>query len=162
MIPQAAEPRYFGTPAEYVTAWRNVAKAVSDNPLVTMFWSPNNLGGSPASDLDEWYPGDDCVDIVGIDCYPQASNQTFEWCYKDFYDRFSASKQKPFAIGETGADTELKEDWIMQLVSQNKAEYPNYISISWFEYLKQGVDFRLVEGDEETLEQTKETLGLSH
>ena len=145
-----------------MTAWNNVAKAVSDNPLVSMFWSPNNLGGNPASDLDEWYPGDDTVDLVGIDCYPQFTNQTFEWCYKDFYDRFAAGKQKPFAIGETGADTELKDNWAKELVGQSRAEYPNYISMSWFEYLKQGVDFRLVMGDEETLEQTKETLGLSH
>ncbi|PMD12019.1 glycoside hydrolase family 26 protein [Hyaloscypha hepaticicola] len=155
-------PRYYGTPAGFVTAWENVAKAVSDNPLVMMFWSPNNLGGSPASDLDEWYPGDDIVNLVGIDCYPQETNQTFEYCYKDYYDRFSASKQKPFAIGETGADAELKENWVKQLVSQSKVDYPNYVSISWIEYLKQGVDFRLLMGDEETLEQTKETLVPSH
>ncbi|KAN0112487.1 glycoside hydrolase family 26 protein [Hyaloscypha variabilis] len=158
----AAEPRYYGTPAEFVIAWANVAKAVADNPLVKMFWSPNNLGGNPASDLDEWYPGDDIVDLVGIDCYPQFTNQTFEWCYQDFYDRFSAGKQKPFAIGETGADAELKENWLKQLVNQNNADYPNYISMSWFEYLKQGVDFRVVVGNQTVLEQTKETLGLSH
>jgi beta-mannanase len=135
---------------------------VADNPLVKMFWSPNNLGGNPASDLDEWYPGDDIVDLVGIDCYPQFTNQTFEWCYQDFYDRFSAGKQKPFAIGETGGDAELKENWLKQLVNQNNADYPNYISMSWFEYLKQGVDFRVVVGNQTVLEQTKETLGLSH
>jgi hypothetical protein len=127
-----------------VTAWNNVVKAVSDNPLVSMFWSPNNLGGNPASDLDEWYPGDDTVDLVGINCYPQFT------------------KQKPFAIGETGADAELKDNWAKELVGQSRAEYANYVSMSWFEYLKQGVDFRLVMGDEKTLEQTKETLGLSH
>lgn len=32
-----------------------------------MFWSPNNLGGGPADSLDEWYPGDEYVDLVGID-----------------------------------------------------------------------------------------------
>lgn len=79
-----------------------------------------------------------------------------------FYDRFSRNKNKPFAIGETGADADLKEIWIKQLASQSRIDYPNYISISWFEYLKQGVDFRLVEGNEEILKQTKETLGLGH
>jgi len=127
-----------------------------------MFWSPNNLGGNPASDLDKWYPGDDTVDIVGIDCYPQNTNQTFEWCYKDFYDRFAAAKGKPFAIGETGADAELKEMWLKELVSQRRTEYPSYISMSWFEYSKQDVDFRAVITNKTTLEQTKRTLGLRH
>jgi len=160
-VDPAASPRYYGTIPEYISAWKAIANAVSDNPLVWMFWSPNNLGGNPASELDQWYPGDDVVDLVGIDCYPQFTNQTFEWCYKDFYDRFSAAKQKPFAIGETGADAELKDEWIKELVGQSRADYPNYISMSWFEYLKQGVDYRLVMGDEETLKQTKKTVGLN-
>lgn len=163
MLPRScskvASPRYYGTPAEYVTAWRNVANAVSDNPRVHMFWSPNNLGGGPASSLDEWFPGDDYVDLVGIDCYPQQENQTFEWCYKDFYERFSVGHGKPFAIGETGANPELKEHWLKELVGQPMNEYPNYISMSWFEYNK-GVDFRLVMANETILDETKKTLGL--
>ena len=93
--------------------------------LSAMFWSPNNLGGGPASSLDEWYPGDDTVDLVGIDCYPQFTNQTFAWCYKDFYDRFYAGKRKPFANGETGADADLKEWWLKELVSHYEDEYPD-------------------------------------
>jgi hypothetical protein len=34
--------------------------------------------------------------------------------------------------------------------------------MSWFEYLKQGVDFRLAMGGGKALERTKGTLGLSH
>jgi beta-mannanase len=139
-----------------------VARAVSDNPLVSMFWSPNNVGGNPASDLDKWYPGDDTVDLVGIDCYPQSLNQTFEWCYKDFYDRFAAAERKPFVIGETGTNAKLRETWLKELVNQNSSEYPNYISMSWFEYLKQETDFRLVMADKSIVEQTKEILGLRH
>ena len=127
--------------------------------MVSMFWSPNNLGGGPAETLDEWYPGDDIVDLVGIDCYPQSPNQTFEWCYKDFYDRFSAAKNKPFVIGETGAFGDFKETWLTELVTQRKEEYPNYISMAWFEYDKEE-DFRLVMGSESTLEDTKRILGL--
>lgn len=127
--------------------------------MVSMFWSPNNLGGALADTLDEWYPGDDIVDLVGIDCYPQSPNQTFEWCYKDFYDRFSAAKNKPFVIGETGAFGDFKETWLTELVTQRKEGYPNYISMAWFEYDKEE-DFRLVMGSESTLEDTKRILGL--
>jgi beta-mannanase len=127
--------------------------------MVSMFWSPNNLGGDSAETLDEWYPGDDIVDIVGTDCYPQARNQTFRWCYKEFYDRFLTGKDKLFAIGETGASGDLKEHWLRELVTQRKEEYPNYVSMAWFEYNKE-VDFRLVMGNRSTLEDRRKILEL--
>ena len=132
---------------------------MSDNDKVSMFWSPNNIGNGAADVLDQWYPGDASVDIVGIDCYPQSTSQTFDYLYKNFYDRFSAGKNKPFAIGETGANSTMKEAWLTQLVSQRRTDYPNYIAMNWFEYLKEA-DFRLVETDQETLDQTRKTLGL--
>lgn len=128
--------------------------------MVLMFWSPNNLGGGPASSLDEWYPGDDVVDLVGIDCYPQSLNETFEWCYRNFYNHFSAAKNKPFAIGETGASGDLKEHWLTELVSQNREQYSQYISTAWFEYNK-STDFQLVMGNKSVLEETREILGLN-
>ena len=140
-------------------AWNNVAKAVARNPLVSMFWSPNNIGNGSAEVLDQWYPGDETVDIVGIDCYPQSTVQTFEYLYKDFYERFAAGKGKPFAIGETGANATYKEWWLKELVNQRRADYPHYISMSWFEYLKEA-DFRLVEAGQNILDETKMTLGL--
>lgn len=158
---QEASPRYYGTPVEFVTAWENVAKAVANNPLVLMFWSPNNIGNGSAEVLDEWYPGDGSVDLVGIDCYPQSTEQTFEYLYKNFYDRFAAGKNKPFAIGETGTNAKFKEWWLTELVTQRRAEYPNFISMSWFEYLK-GDDFRLVEAGNDVLAKTRKILGLDH
>ncbi|KAK4075555.1 CAZyme family GH26 [Trichoderma harzianum] len=160
-VDPAAEPRYYGTPAEFVVAWQNVAEAVADNPLVQMFWSPNNIGNGSADVLDPWYPGDETVDLVGIDCYPNAEYQDFEYMYKNFYDRYSAGKNKPFAIGETGANATYKEWWLSQLVGQSRHEYPNYVSMSWFEYLK-GDDFRLVMAGKRVLEETKRALALDH
>lgn len=95
-----------------------------------------------------------------LQCYPQAANQTFEWCYKNFYDRFSTGKNKPFAIAETGAFGDLREPWLKELVGQSKEDYPNYCSVSWFEYDK-GVDFRLVMGNNTILADTKRELGLN-
>ena len=124
-----------------------------------MFWSPNNIGNGSDAVLDKWYPGDDSVDIVGIDCYPQSTQQDFHYMYKNFYDRFAAGKNKPFAIGETGANATMKQWWLKELVTQQQAAYPKYISMSWFEYDKEA-DFRLVEADKTVLDQTKKSLGL--
>ena len=123
-----------------------------------MFWSPNNVGeNQDASVLNQWFPGSAYVDIVGIDCYPSSSSTTFAACYSSFYTEFSAAYGKPFAIGETGADSSFKEAWLKQLVSQSASTYPNYIAASWFEYDKE-TDFRIVMTDSTTLAETQSTL----
>jgi hypothetical protein len=138
---------YKGTPSEFATAWKNVAAAVKDNPKVKMYWSPNRVGN--VADLAPWWPGQDNVDIVGIDCYPQSGEDIeslFDICYRDFYDSYSTNQgNKPFAIGETGAGPDQKEAWLTQLVSQDMSKYPNYVATSWFEYNKE-TDFRIVMG----------------
>jgi hypothetical protein len=66
----------------------------------------------------------------------------------------------PFAIGETGyADDDGDNDqWLSQLVGQDMSDYPNYIAASWFEYSKQGADFRIVMGSSSILAETQSIL----
>ena len=152
---------YKGDAGAFVESWKNIYNAAcKDNDKVACFWSPNQAG-NPASDLASWWPGEEFVDLVGIDCYPTKDDDTssgalFDKLYGGFYDAFSKPYGLPFAIGETGANAEKKEAWLKTLVGQ-KEKYPNYVSMSWFEYDKEA-DFRIVETDEGTLGQTKETL----
>jgi hypothetical protein len=151
---------YHGTPADFITAWKNIYAAnCAGNDKVKCFWSPNQAS---AKDLTAWWPGPDTVDIVGIDCYPRAGddvsgNTLFTKLYQEFYDTYSAPFDKPFAIGETGAGTGQKEGWLKQLVTQDRSRYPNYVSMSWFEFDKEA-DFRIVMTDDATLKQTKDIL----
>lgn len=120
-----------------------VHDACKSNPQVKMFWSPNSAS---SDELKQWFPGADYVDIVGIDIYP-SSGATFDDTYGDFYDAFAKGYNKPFAIGETGSksyDHNSKEEWLAQLTSADLTKYPLYKSASWFEYLKDGDDFRVV------------------
>lgn len=149
---------YHGTAAEFLTSWQNIYNAAcKDNAMVSCFWSPNQ-GGS-TSDLQPWWPGEEFVDLVGIDCYPKpgqdtASNELFDHFYGGFYDAYSKPYDLPFAIGETGAGPDQKEHWLKTLVTQEKSKYSNYVSMSWFEFDKEQ-DFRVVMADEATLQQTK-------
>lgn len=130
------------------------------------FWSPNR--NDDGKQLGQYWPGKDYVDIVGIDCYPGKDEDPstialFDKMYGNFYNTYSKAHNLPFAIGETGAAAGKKEAWLKTLVSKEvKAKYPNYVSMSWFEFNKRengGVtDFRVVMTDEKTLAQTKQTL----
>jgi hypothetical protein len=152
---------YHGNSADFITSWKNIYNAAcKDNAKVSCYWSPNQAGS--ASDLQQWWPGPDFVDLVGIDCYPRSgddtsSNELFDRLYGGFYDAYSKPFGLPFAIGETGAGTGQKDQWLKTLVSQDKSKYPNYVSMSWFEFDKEA-DFRIVMTDDATLQKTKATL----
>lgn len=152
---------YHGTSEDFVTSWKNIYEAnCKDNDKVKCYWSPNQEGDM--KNLEPFWPGPEYVDLVGIDCYPKSGDDTsgndlFDRLYGDFYKTYSEPYDLPFAIGETGAGPGQKEGWLKQLVSQDKSKYPNYVSMSWFEFDKEA-DFRIVMTDDSTLQQTKEIL----
>jgi len=56
-------------PEEYKNAFRYVSKYFKDrNPNVSMVWSPNQVSGYYVN-IDDYYPGDEYVDWVGISLY---------------------------------------------------------------------------------------------
>ena len=141
----AAGYQYKGTSQEFSTAWGAVSDAVKANPNVLMFWSPN---AATASQLQSagWYPSSGDIDVIGIDVYSKGATQTFADAYGDFCNGFG---NIPFVIGETGSDSASadKTNWLQQLTStEAKTTCPNYLGFSWFEYNKEGVEYRVATG----------------
>lgn len=133
-----------GSASEFVAAWKIMHGAVASNPKIKMFWSPNSASSAT---LQQWYPGTQYVDIVGMDVYPK-SGSSFSSVYGDFYNAFSAKTNLPFAIGETGSgadDVSSKEAWLTQITNADYSAFPNYKAGCWFEYLKGGDDFRVTQ-----------------
>ncbi|TGO86466.1 hypothetical protein BPOR_0301g00080 [Botrytis porri] len=150
---------YHGTAAEFITAWKNIHAAVSTNPKIKMYWSPNvDTSSSPVA---PYWPGASYVDIVGVDCYPTSSplpSSAFSSCYGTFYKTYSAAYNIPFVIGETGyAGSSGNAAWISQLVNQDMCEYLNYNAASWFEYNKEA-NFLIVEGSSSILSSAQQLL----
>ncbi|ESZ95292.1 glycoside hydrolase family 26 protein [Sclerotinia borealis F-4128] len=150
---------YHGTAAEFIAAWKNIHAAVSKNPKIKMYWSPNvDTSSAPVA---PYWPGASYVDVVGVDCYPTSSPlspSAFSSCYSNFYKTYSAANNIPFAIGETGyAGSSGNAAWISQLVNQDMCDYPNYIAASWFEYNKE-TDFLIVEGSSSILSSSRQLL----
>ena len=134
---------YKGTPAEFRTAWKAVSDAVSSNPSVLMYWSPNAASAAQLQS-EGWFPDQGAVDVIGVDVYP-SSGATFADTYGSFCSGFG---DVPFLIGETGAGSASdKTSWLTQLVSDSaKTTCPNYVGFMWFEYNKEGVDYRIATG----------------
>ena len=138
---------YTGTTEDFSQAWGVVSAAVKNIPGVYMYWSPNS--DSSAADLvsSGWYPNQGTVDVIGMDVYPSGGRQ-----FADVYQNFCQNwPNVPFVIGETGSEnggsTDDKHAWLEQLTGKPALQAcPNYLGFSWFEYLKDGVDFRIATG----------------
>ena len=148
---------YHGSASDFINAWKLMHAAVQGNSLIKMWWSPN-VDGTGVQSIDQYWPGPDYVDLVGIDCYPKGaiSSSSFDSCYKSFYSNYATAYNKPFAIGETGYCGSSGQDSWLSAIMNPPSGYSDYISVSWFEYDKEGCDFRVIENG--NLAETKSIL----
>jgi hypothetical protein len=109
--------QWYGDPALYKAKFALVARVMREEaPNVAMVWSPNYVGDAQP---DDYYPGDDVVDWVGINAYtepyflgnPNGATKDADIFYQGkrvnpldkfraIYDRYAA--RKPIMISETG------------------------------------------------------------
>ena len=100
---------------------------VEEKKVEGLVWaiSPNSLSGN-FENWEERYPGDEYVDIVGLDCYcptyrPQP--EAFEAFRRDFADclgslqRFAEKHGKILAVTETGYEGLTYEKWWTEVLS---------------------------------------------
>jgi hypothetical protein len=130
------------TPADYRTAYRNVAALFRKHaPNAALVWCPNSglLGGDRRDVFRPFYPGDDVVDWVGLDIYergwsmPMPGSRLWggQFAYNltrdaaddpdtennesvNFYDTFVVGKNKPLMVCETSATLSFRTDLAMQ------------------------------------------------
>jgi len=146
-------------PTLYINAWRLLYKTIKDSSLtnVKMVWSPNFEG---AQDLNEFFPGDDYVDLYGVSVYWFGSDYTkylrnemptpnyFMKSVQPYHDAYPLKYGKPFFVSETSApwnlnwtdntitEVEMKREWMSQLFGPSTFVLKQYIGALWFNYLK--------------------------
>lgn len=117
-------------------------------------WCPNVLlPGQGASLLEAAYPGDDVVDVVGLDGYGSIEKSVLIDPATLFGPTLDALRKiapdKPVWINETGCDAvDGKAEWITTLFSWAQRE--DVDAIVWFEVDKDQGDFRLTATAETT------------
>lgn len=117
------------TPGEYVDMWRSVHDAFESLPFdrhtLQWMWAPNSDDfGEHAA--EEYYPGDEYVDWIGIDGYnfgdemPETGWRGPEAVFRPMLERLRSIADKPIAFPEFASGSyrngrhrpEDKDDWI--------------------------------------------------
>jgi len=91
-----------GSPADYVAAWRHIhdifQQVGADD--VSWVWCPL-ASGTADRDFGAYYPGDEYVDWICVDVYPDGPSQSFAQVAEGFMS-WAAGVDKPVLIGEFG------------------------------------------------------------
>jgi beta-mannanase len=127
------------TAATYIAAWRHVHDIFSEYRATSVLWvwCPNAGGPTP---MDEVYPGNKYVDILGIDGYNWGS-ATVAWqspqqIFSSYLSALSSlAPDKPMLINETGTGEAGgdKGQWIQSLLSFVKA-YPHLVGVVYSDF----------------------------
>ncbi|KUI28499.1 endoglucanase [Mycobacterium sp. IS-1742] len=138
------------TPDVYVAAWRHThdlfRRAGATN--VRWMWSPDAMsrGDQP---LSAWFPGDDYVDVVGIDGYNWGTTRPWSrWTppvelFGPAVTEVRALTGRPMMLAEVGCaeDGGDKADWISALIAWAAAQ-PDVGAVIWFDHDKE-TDWRI-------------------
>jgi beta-mannanase len=140
-------------PGEYIKAYRYIVELFRKTGVanVSFMWSINadNVPYSDIKNAAGFYPGDDVVDIIGIDGFNFGSAQqnstwrSFKEIFMPAY-QFAVNYGKPISISET-ASSEIggnKAVWISQMFSTLQTDFPKIEELVWFNILKEA-DWRI-------------------
>lgn len=140
---------YHGNPELYRQKFRLVHRTISQRaPKAAMIWCVNNI---PEANIDDYYPGDDAVDWVGVNFYNvlyfdnlrsrPADHVRPEDLLQNVYSRYSG--RKPIAICEYAASHQSAVDprprpdlaamRLSQLYAALPRRFPRVKLIDWFD-----------------------------
>lgn len=116
---------------DYIRLWQQTVRLLKDKHKLhnlLYVYAPNKLG--PDDDYMKYYPGDNYVDVLGIDIYDfEDSDDYIKAVVNDLalVKNIATSKNKLFAFTETGLEKIPTENWFTKVL------YPNIkdSGISW-------------------------------
>lgn len=158
--------------ARYIAAWRHVHRIFESEGAsnVLFAWTPGGYFINGVFTSDNWYPGDDVVDIVGFTAYAfweweewdeeRARTHAFRSPEELILPRFNALLHhgKPIIIPELGIalhpSREAEEtQWLLDLVALIDREMPELAAIVYFyaphNHVDFDIDWRLTPAEQE-------------
>lgn len=137
------------SPGDFVAAWRHVVDVFNEVGAsnAEWVWAPNILYSAGPDDLEQFYPGDAYVDLVGIDGYSyklagcRSPSQVFDPTLAEIRS-FTA---RPVFIAEVGVSDSCasKTAWIGEFFEW-MGKTPIVAGFTWWERAGGGEDFRIV------------------
>ena len=141
------------TPQTYVQAWNRVRQVVKRNAgkRVKLLWAPyvRSVPDTDDNAIDQYFPGDSQVDLVGVSGYNFGVIDELEWLdpielFQDPYIEIQALSAKPFWIAETGTTARggSKPAWLRDLARLEKS-MPKLRGVVLYDVREPAGDFRI-------------------
>jgi beta-mannanase len=142
------------TPDRFVAAWQHLHGIVLDVGAtnVRWVWSPNSPDVPARNRFEQYYPGDQYVDVLGLDAYNWGAAVPENGGWRSVEDTFSADLARlrslgsqPLWITETAssADGGSKAAWVAELTTMASAD-ERIEAVVWFDVAKER-DWRLTD-----------------
>jgi mannan endo-1,4-beta-mannosidase len=134
------------TPAQFVAAWRLIYAIFAGVGATNVIWvwNPNDIYPVPQVQLQPYWPGDAYVDWVGITGYFATTGpQTFATLYEPTIDQIREFTSKPFIIAETAVENGPNDVACVSALLQTVTANSDVLGLIWFDYDKDGVDWRV-------------------
>lgn len=140
----------------YVDAFRYVNKKIKEagGTNARWAWAPNATNGAKNSQrLEDYYPGDNYVDLIGMDGYNFGRSQSwsnwqsFSEVFGNLYTWIQKTHpNKPIFISEMGTSSKGgdKAAWIKDMFFQLEHKFPKIKAVVWFNIDKE-TDWRFTE-----------------
>jgi plastocyanin len=132
-----------GTSNDFINAWKHMHDRFIADGVTNVSWALTLFALSFTNDrLDEYYAGDNYVDIIAADGYNwngcsfhQGPWRNFQQVFQDFYNDGKA-KGKPMFVAEYGTgekttDVNAKAQWFTDAAAQMK-KWPEIKGVSYF------------------------------
>lgn len=127
------------TPEDYVAAWRHLHMLFEEEGAENVIWcfSVNVNRFLPDRALQDAYPGDSYVDLIGISGYSVAKTDDYRTVYESTFSELQEFSEKPVLITEIGVGGERasRPDRILSMLD-GLASQGGVIGYVWFQKSK--------------------------
>ena len=132
-------------PEEYKNAYIYLYERFSELQVdnVTWLWGVNteSVPYQETAYISQFYPGDEYVDIIGIDGFNFGNEQwrSFDGIFNKSYSYVTNNYEKPVWIAEV-ASSELggnKAEWVNEMFGDLSSKYEKVDALIWFNLLKE-------------------------
>jgi beta-mannanase len=135
------------TPTQYVEAWRHLHAIFERRGAtnVRWVWAPNSPDVPDGNRFEAYYPGDACVDVLGLDAYNWGTSLRAYGGWRGVDEVFAADLARLRAVGpqpiwitETASSSDGgdKAEWVRDLMALVTAD-PRVDAVVWFDVLKE-------------------------
>jgi len=126
------------TPDEYRALYALTQDYISNvqSPMPNLLWSysPNLMGNMTEDTFLQWYPGDDRIDLIGLDAYQWGTEEDFVRQTRadlDCLSAFAAQHHKLVALTECGYRSVPDSTWWTRVLLPIIRDYPLSYALVW-------------------------------